>query len=118
MLCVSYGMMNWGCSLQEKAIARRMTMLDLIVAAISVRCVQNFWKKQIGKDFGKECGQEIGKELESKRVLVKKKYEAKEKKCNWLFMALLISWMIYIQISLLSTRWFNCRNKLDVYVMP
>jgi hypothetical protein len=52
--------------------------------------------KKFGKDFGKECGQEIWQVLESKKVMkLKKKYEAEKKKNNWLFMALLMSWVFF-----------------------
>ena len=52
--------------------------------------------KKIGKDFGNEYGQEIGKELESEKVLkMKKKFEAEKKERNWLFMALLLSWIFF-----------------------
>lgn len=52
--------------------------------------------KKFGKDFGKECGQEIGQVLESKKVMkLKKKYEAEKKNKNWLYMALLMSWVFF-----------------------
>jgi len=49
------------------------------------------------KRFWEKCGQEIGKELELTKVLkIKKKFKAEKKKSNWLFLALLLSWMFFV----------------------